>query len=338
MRSWSEAFFLTLIPLTDPNHNMGRKNSKKQKQRSKGKLPSGQVVRGTLEITRSGTGFVTVEGLDADVMVRPGDFNTALHGDRVVIAIKEVRAGGRRMQGVVREVLQRKRTDFIGRVEMSRGFAFFIPETERPMPDIFIPKEAFNGATDNDRVVVRLTGWEPGGKRPMGEVISLLDEESGNDAAMKGILLEEGFPLQFTDDAAETALRISDVISAEEVARRRDVRGTLTFTIDPVDARDFDDALSIRRLMNGNYEIGVHIADVSHFLEEGSPLDQDAYLRATSVYLPDRVNPMLPEHLSNFLCSLRPLEEKLTFSAIFEMGPKGEIRDRWLGKTVIRSD
>jgi ribonuclease R len=188
-------------------------------------------------------------------------------------------------------------------------------------------------------VVVRITEWEStGGKRPVGEVVTVLDEEDVNDVAMKEILLENGFPLEFPDDAMEEASRIPDTITEKEINRRRDFRTILTFTIDPVDAKDFDDAISIRVLKNGNYEIGVHIADVSHYVEQDTKLDEAAFAKATSVYLPDRVNPMLPEHISNFLCSLRPHEDKLTFSAVFQMTPKGTVKDYWLGKSIIHSD
>lgn len=315
---------------------MGRKNSKKRKHKEK---PShGRLLRGRIDITRSGTGFVTVEGLETDILIRPGDFNTALHGDQVLVAVREVKSGGRRMQGVVREVLQRKRTEFIGQIQMNKGFAFFIADMDKPMPDLFIAGENLNGARDGDRVVARMVSWESPDKRPVGEVVSLLAAEGGNDATMKGILLDEGFPLSFSDEAQEVAARIPDLIPASEIKKRNDIRDLLTFTIDPVDAKDFDDALSFRKLKNGNYEIGVHIADVSHYLEPDTDLDKEAYQRATSVYLPDRVNPMLPEHISNFLCSLRPKEDKLTFSAIFQVTPKAEVKQYWLGKTVIHSD
>ena len=276
-------------------------------------------------------------GTETDILVRPSDFNTALHGDTVRVRIKS--EGGRRLQGVVDEVLQRKRTEFIGRLQMNKGdFGFFIADMDKPMPDIFIPLSNLNNAKDNDRVVVRLLQWDKNGKRPLGEVINVLDEENTNDAAMKEILLEAGFPLQFSDEALEVAARIPDMISANEIKKRSDIRPVLTFTIDPVDAKDFDDAISFRKLKNGNYEIGIHIADVSHYVEPENALDKEAYQRATSVYLPDRVNPMLPEHISNVLCSLRPNEDKLTFSAIFQITPKAEIKQYWLGKTIIHSD
>jgi ribonuclease R len=314
---------------------MGRKNSKKKgKERYQ---RHEDALKGVLDISRSGMGFVIVDNLPVDVIVRPGDFNTALHGDTVQVSIKDDKKG-KRMQGVISEVLRRKQTEFMGKMQMNDGFGFFIAETDKPMPDIYIPKQNFNGAKDSDRVVVRLLEWEKDGKRPVGEVVSIMDEEDTNDLAMKEILLENGFPLQFDDEVMEEAARIPDQISSEEIRRRKDVRDILTVTIDPIDARDFDDALSFRVLKNGNYEIGVHIADVAHYVEEDTALDKAAYEKATSVYLPDRVNPMLPEHISNVLCSLRPHEDSLTFSSIFQITPKGQVKQHWLGKTVIHSD
>lgn len=317
---------------------MGRKNSKKSKHKEKQQPSSGKGLKGIMDITRSGMGFVKIEGMEVDIIVRPADFNTALHGDTVRVAIKDAKSNGRRMQGIVKEVLLRKRSEFIGHLQMSKGFAFFIADMDKPMPDIFIPLTNINGAVDTDRVVVRLLQWENDGKRPIGEVISIMDAENSNDAAMKEILLGAGFPLQFPDEALEVAARIPDTISTEEINKRKDFRDIFTITIDPADAKDFDDAISFRKLKNGNYEIGIHIADVSHYVEPSTALDKEAYQRATSVYLPDRVNPMLPEHISNFLCSLRPKEDKLTFSAIFQITPKAEVKQYWLGKTVIHSD
>ncbi len=321
---------------------MGRKNSKKKKTRERQKQRQrqapGKMLKGELDITRSGVGFVAIEGMDVDILIRPADFNTAMHGDTVKVAIKEMKSNGKRMQGVVKEVVSRKRTEFIGHLQMNKGFAFFVADVDKPMPDIFIPLPNINNAKDQDRVVVRILQWDKDDKRPVGEVINVLDPENSNDAAMKEILLEAGFPLKFSDEALEVAARIPDVISNDEIKKRKDIRDIFTITIDPVDAKDFDDAISFRKLKNGNYEIGVHIADVSHYVEPDNDLDKEAYQRATSVYLPDRVNPMLPEHISNVLCSLRPKEDKLTFSAIFQISPKGEVKQYWLGKTVMHSD
>ncbi|MCW3116634.1 MAG: rnr [Chitinophagaceae bacterium] len=324
---------------------MGRKDSKKK---TKDKKSSDErMVKGVLDITRSGMGFVISPETEVDILIRPGDFNTAFHGDTVRVKIGKYGDGKKRMQGVIMEVVQRKRTEFIGKIEMNkarpddpvgRGFAFFIASMDRPMPNIYIPESNFHGARDGNRVVVKLIEWEKNGKRPLGEVVSILNEEEPNDSAMKEILLENGFPIEFPDDVMEEAARIPDAISASELENRKDVRDILTFTIDPVDAKDFDDAISFRLLPNGNYEIGVHIADVSHYVREDTVLDKFAYEKATSVYLPDRVNPMLPEHISNVLCSLRPKEDKLTFSAIFQVNENGNVKNYWLGKTVIHSD
>jgi ribonuclease R len=313
---------------------MGRRNSKKT---GKKKHADMHDHKGVLEVTRSGMGFVVVENLETDVLVRPNDFNTALHGDVVRVKLNPQKEG-KRLQGVITGVVERKQSEFIGKLQMNKGFAFFVSETDKKIPDIYIPEKNFNGANDGDRVVARITEWEQGtGKRPSGEIVSVLNEDP-NDVAMKEILLENGFPLEFPDEALEEAARMPDVISEKEISKRKDCRNILTFTIDPVDAKDFDDAISIRVLKNGNYEIGVHIADVSHYVQPGTALDDIAYQKATSVYLPDRVNPMLPEHISNVLCSLRPHEDKLTFSAIFQMTPKGQIKQHWLGRTIIHSD
>lgn len=315
---------------------MGRKNSNNKKKSGKSRDEAGKTFKGVLDITRSGMGFVIVPDVETDILIRPGDFNTAMHGDTVLVQVNS--DGGRRMQGKIKEVLDRKRKEFIGQLQMNENFAFFVAETDKPMPDFFIPLTSTMNAKDGDRVVARLVKWETGDKRPVGEVTSILDAENTNDAAMKEILLEHGFPLVFPDDALEVAARIPDTISQKEIDNRKDVRDILTFTIDPFDAKDFDDAISYRELKNGLYEIGVHIADVSHFVEPDTALDKAAYQKATSVYLPDRVNPMLPEHISNVLCSLRPNEDKLTFSAIFQMNAKAEVKQYWLGRTVIHSD
>lgn len=314
---------------------MGRKNNKRKE--SKSKNASASVV-GKLDVTRSGIGYVVVDNQDKDILVRPQDFNHALHGDivRVKVLKHNVRSG--RMEGVIVDIVERKQTEFVGRLEMSADFGFFIPDSAKGTPDMYISPEKLNGALNGDRVVVKLINWDYKKKSPDGEVLSVLNASDENDLAMKQILVDSGFTLEFDDDALEQAARIPEVISKEEIARRKDFRDILTFTIDPADAKDFDDALSFRKIRAGLYEIGVHIADVSHYVEPGTPLDDNAYLRATSVYLPDRVLPMLPEHISNVLCSLRPNEDKLTFAAVFQINAKGEIKETWLGRTAIHSD
>jgi len=311
--------------------------SRKQTRKKKKTGTSGNTVKGVLDITRSGIGYVMVENLANDILVRPGDFNTALHGDTVLVRIKEGNRQSGRLQGVVQEVLQRKQTEFLGRIELGKSAGYFMADVDKPMPDILVPLEHLNGAKHNDRVIVKIVEWEKN-KKPLGEVLQVMDAGNENDMAMKEILMENGFPLFFPENVLEEAERIPDAIPQSEIDKRKDFRNILTFTIDPIDAKDFDDALSFRVLKNGHYEIGVHIADVSHYVLPDSPLDKEAYDRATSVYLPDRVAPMLPERISNELCSLRPHEDKLTFSAVFQMTPKAEVKHYWIGKTIIHSD
>ncbi len=312
--------------------------TKKSKQKSKSKITAQLTLKGKLEVTRSGMGYVIVENVEGDVLVRPGDFTTALNGDTVrVKVIKENLRTGKK-EGKVTEVITRKQTEFIGHVQLSTNYAFFIPDTDKPMPDLFIPLTELHGAKNKDRVVARLVKWDKDDKKPVGTIVSIMLPEDENDAAMKELLAQAGFPLSFPEDVMEEAERLPEVLDSEEIKKRRDCRDLLTFTIDPADAKDFDDAISIRHLSNGMYEIGVHIADVSYYVHPETELDHEAYKRATSVYLPDRVNPMLPEKISNELCSLRPHEDKFTFSAIFQMNAKGDIKQYWLGKTVIHSD
>ncbi len=296
------------------------------------------TVKGRLDISRSGMGYVIVEGMEQDIVVRPNDFNHAFHGDTVRVQINKDSGRGRRTEGRVTDVAERLRTTFIGNMQVNKNTAFFVAATDKPIPDFYIPVEKLNGAVNGDRVVARLVKWNKTDKKPEGEVVSILKAEDVNDAAMKEILIEAGFPLAFDKAVMDEAMKLSETITREELKKRKDCRDILTFTIDPVDAKDFDDAISIRNLDNGNYEIGVHIADVSHFVKPDSILDKSAYERATSVYLPDRVNPMLPEKISNELCSLRPNEDKYTFSAIFQITNRGEIKHKWIGRTIIHSN
>jgi ribonuclease R len=312
---------------------MGRKETKKKRKKSS----DPDLVTGILDITRSGMGYVIVDKESNDIMVRPNDLNTALHGDTVKVKISNQPNRSKRQQGYIAEVVKRKQVEFLGRLQMNKNFAFFVADVDKPMTDIYVPLENLNNATENDRVIVKIVEWEKN-KKPLGQVVQILNPSDEGDFAMKEILMENGFPLFFPDNVIEEGARLPDIISQSETALRKDFRETLTFTIDPLDAKDFDDALSFRVLKSGNYEIGVHIADVSHFVEAGSDLDQEAYQRATSVYLPDRVLPMLPERISNELCSLRPLEDKLTFSAVFQITPKAEVKEYWLGKSVIHSN
>ncbi|WP_290711958.1 RNB domain-containing ribonuclease, partial [Flavihumibacter sp. CACIAM 22H1] len=314
---------------------MSKKKQSKKKQKPAGTASALPV--GRMDITRSGMGFVIVDGMEQDILVRPNDFNTAMHGDKVRVEIMRASGrGGGRLQGIVTEVVERKQELFMGTLELSKTFAFFIPDSDKPLPDFYIPLEKLNGAVNGSRAVVRIIEWS-NTKKPVGEVVELLEEQGSNELAMKEIILENGFPLSFPEEVLEETARIPDTISTKEIERRKDMRDIRTFTIDPIDAKDFDDAISIRTV-KGGYEIGVHIADVSYYVEPDTELDKEAYKRATSVYLPDRVNPMLPERISNELCSLRPHEDKLTFSAVFLINTRGDVKDAWLGRTVIHSD
>ncbi len=315
------------------------KKKTKHKSKNAGKPSVSQhLVKGRLEVTRSGMGYVIVDGSENDIFVRQGDLGNALNGDTVrVKLVKENMRTGKK-EGRVTEIVERKQTEFVGHIQVSNHFAFFVPDTDKPMPDLFIPINDLNGAKDKDRVVARLVKWERDDKKPVGAVVSIMQPEDENDAAMKELLASAGFPLSFPDDVMEEAARLPEILAQAEIKKRKDCRQLLTFTIDPVDAKDFDDAISIQPLENGLYEIGVHIADVSYYVEPDTALDKEGYKRATSVYLPDRVNPMLPEKISNELCSLRPHEDKFTFSVIFQMNAKGTVKSHWIGRTVIHSD
>jgi ribonuclease R len=304
-------------------------------KKTNGKKPV-SLVKGKLDITRSGIGYVIAEGRDKDLLVRPQDFNKAMHGDTVLVKIKDT--PGRRVEGVVEEVVERKQTEFIGNIEVHENFAFFKPDSQKPMPDFYVSLKNINGAKNNDRVVVKFLQWEKGEKKPEGQVVSVLQAKDASDMAMKEIIIQNGFSLEFPKPVLDEAHSLDGSIDAKELAKRKDYRDVLTFTIDPADAKDFDDALSIKKLSDNDFEIGVHIADVSHFVMPGSAMDEEGYTRATSVYLPDRVNPMLPERISNELCSLRPNEDKYTFSVIFKINNKGKVKEYWIGKTFIHSD
>jgi len=309
----------------------------KEKQRSVKKSTETISVTGRLDVARGGMGYVIVEGMEKDIIVRPNDMGRAFNGDTVKVQISKEGGGGRRTEGKITSIVDRKQTTFIGNIELAKNTAFFVPATEKSIPDFYIPVEKLNGAINGSRVVARMVKWDKADKKPTGEVVTILQASDQNDMAMKELLIDNGFPLVFDEAVLKAADQLSESISREELRKRKDYRDILTFTIDPVDAKDFDDAISIRNMDNGNYEIGVHIADVSHFVQPDSILDKSAYERATSVYLPDRVNPMLPERISNELCSLRPNEDKYTFSVIYQITNRAEIKQQWIGRTVIHS-
>ena len=310
----------------------------KFKKETKSKSSQTKSIKGRLEISRSGMGFVIAEDLEKDILVKPNNFGKAFHGDTVRVQINKGLNANTRTEGIITDVVERKQSSFIGSIHINGKVAFFEPSGDKPMPDFFIPAEHLQGAVQGDRVVVKFIKWEKEDRKPIGKVDTILNARNEADMAMKEIILDAGFPIGFDEALIKEAEGFSGKITREEISKRKDFRDILTFTIDPVDAKDFDDAISIRNLDNGNYEIGVHIADVSHFVKPGSILDKEAYERATSVYLPDRVNPMLPEKISNELCSLRPNEDKYTFSVVFQITNRAEIKNKWIGRTIIHSN
>ncbi|MFC5875043.1 RNAse R [Chryseobacterium arachidis] len=312
------------------------------KESEKGKYIINLNIKGTLtgiiDFNQSGNAYVNVEGMEDDIFIHSKNVKDALQGDKVLIVTYTYK--GKKMEGSVLEVLERTRTEFVGTLQVvpHKDFGFVVCDKKTINTDIFIPKGKFGGAEDGDKVIVKMTEWRPGDKNPEGEIIQVLGAPGEHETEIHSILAEYGLPYQFPEEVERDADKIDTSISDEEVAKRWDMRGITTFTIDPKDAKDFDDALSIRKLENGNWEIGVHIADVSHYVVPGTILDDEAYQRATSVYLVDRVVPMLPEVLSNDVCSLRPHEDKFTFSAVFELNDNAEIKKQWFGRTVIHSD
>lgn len=294
-----------------------------------------EFVNGTVDSIASGSAFIIVPNMEHDVFVHWRNLNQAMHGDDVKI---KVFPGRKKPEGEVVEILKRKKTKFIGVLEISPKFAFFVPDDDKVSVDFFIPLSHLNGATEGKKVLAEIVDWPKESRNPFGRILEVLGDAEDNEVVMQSILYEYDLPVVFPPRVETEAAKISMKLDKNEIKNRRDFRGVTTFTIDPHDAKDFDDALSVAYLPNGNYEIGVHIADVSHYVPIGSILDEEAYIRATSIYLVDRVIPMLPEALSNGVCSLRPNEDKYTFSAVFELTPEAEVVKEWFGKTVIHSD
>ncbi len=300
-------------------------------------IAKADYIEGKIDMTSRKTAYFVSPELEEDVFIPTNNLNKALDKDKVKVYIYN-RRRGRKPEGEVVEILERNKTEFVGVIDIQKNFAFVATANPKMYTDIFIPKNKLGEAENGDVVLVKMEDWPAKADSPFGEVIKVLGKPGVHNTEMHAILAEYGLPYDFPVDVEVFAQKLDTQIHEEEIARRRDMRKTLTFTIDPRDAKDFDDALSFEKLENGNYEIGIHIADVSHYVQEGTILDEEAYNRATSVYLVDRVVPMLPEVLSNFACSLRPHEEKYTFSAVFELTPKAELVNQWFGRTVIYSD
>jgi ribonuclease R len=295
-------------------------------------------VTGKIQITSTGSAYVIQEDKEAeDIFIGDGNLSNALHNDIVKVLVFPTRRK-KNPEGQVVEILERSKKQLVGIIKINKGIAYFIPDNPSFRRDILIPGRFLNNAKSGDKVVVVITEWVEGSRSPLGKVIHLLGKPGDNNVEMNAILAEYDFPLAFPERVEKEAEKISKTISDEDIAKRRDFRSITTFTIDPADAKDFDDAISYEKLDNGLHRIGVHIADVSHYVKKGSPLDQEAYERGTSVYLVDRTIPMLPEVLSNNLCSLRPNEDKLCFSAVFDLNDDAKVIHEWFGKTVINSD
>ena len=301
------------------------------------KAESKEYYEGKIDMTGRRTAYFVCADMEEDVFIPTNNLNHALDKDIVKVYVYN-RRKGKRPEGEVIEVLERNKTDFVGVIDIQANFAFVSTANPKMYTDIFIPKDKIGEAKQGDVVLVHIEDWPARADSPFGSVIKVLGKPGEHDTEIHAILAEYGLPSEFPIEVETFAQKINTSIEVSEIAKRRDMRDTLTFTIDPKDAKDFDDALSFKKLENGNYEIGIHIADVSHYLQEGTILDDEAYQRATSVYLVDRVVPMLPEVLSNFACSLRPNEEKYTFSAVFEINETAQVVNQWFGRTVIFSD
>jgi ribonuclease R len=295
-------------------------------------------VTGKVDMTSDGSAYIVSDDeFEEDIYVAPRKLRNALHGDIVKVYVY-AKNKGRKKDGEVVEILQRAKMDFTGIIKLSDRFAFFVPDDRKMLHDIFIPLDGLNGAKDGYKAIAKIVDWPEDAKNPIGEITHVLGKQGENNAEMNAILADYGFPLAFPDEVEKQAESIKEDITAEEIVKRKDFRQVLTFTIDPADAKDFDDAISFQKLKNGNVEVGIHIADVSHYVKAGSALDKEAFERGTSVYLVDRVIPMLPERLSNGLCSLRPNEDKLCFSAVFELDNDANVIEQWFGRTIIHSD
>ena len=297
----------------------------------------GPFVTGIVDMKQTGKAYIITPDLLEDIYIAPNNTHQALNGDQVKVRLFPKRKNAK-TEGEIIEILKREKTHFVGTIQRHQNFAFLIPDNKSTPVDIFIPLEYLNGAKEGQKAVAELTEWPPQAKNPFGKIVKVLGQPGENEVEIHAILVEYGLPYAFEENVEKEAEKIEESISSEEIAKRRDFRPVLTFTIDPFDAKDFDDAISFQKLSDDTYQIGVHIADVTHYVKEKSVLEEEAYNRATSVYLVDRVVPMLPERLSNFICSLRPNEDKLTFSVVFDMNSSGKILSTWIGKTIINSN
>ncbi len=302
---------------------------------AKSSIPE-NIVIGSVDMKQTGKAYIIVPELDEDVFVASNNTYQAFHGDQVKVHLFP-RRKGRKLEGEIVEIIKREKTRFVGTVHMSGKLAFVVVDTVSVPVDILVLPENLKDAKNGQKVVVKLLDWPEHSRNPFGEITDILGTPGDNEVEMKSILVNHDFPLKFPELVLKEAEKINETITSDEISRRRDFRNIWTITIDPEDAKDFDDALSLRKLANGLFEVAVHIADVSHYVQPGSVIDKEAYERGTSIYLVDRTIPMLPEKLSNYLCSLRPNEDKLCYAAVFILDVNANIKDVWYGKTIIRS-
>lgn len=296
----------------------------------------GDRIKGEIRFNRSGSAYLVSDETPKDIYIHKSKTNSALHLDHVEVEVVE--GNGRAIEGVVTEVIKRNKLEFVGTVQLSEKYAFVVLDNNKITVDFFVPLKHINGAEHGQKVLVKLTKWNSGDKNPNGKIIEIFGYAGDNDTEVSAILHEYDLVSKFTDEVLDEVNKLSSEFDETELNKRRDFRDTLTFTIDPETAKDFDDALSVKHLDDDLIEVGIHIADVTHYLRPGTDLDNEAYERGTSIYMVDRTIPMLPERLSNDLCSLNPNENKYTFSAVFTLNGNGDIIDKWFGKTVIYSD
>ncbi|WP_347923244.1 ribonuclease R [Pontimicrobium sp. SW4] len=319
-------------------HRLKAKEEIEEVDRGKFKaIVSSEYYTGIFDASARGSGYVICEDFEDDIFIASNNVNKALHGDEVELYVYKRKKRGK-LEGEITQVISRHKTEYVGVIQKHKNYAFVVPDSNKMYVDVFVPLNKTLNAEDGDKVLVKLVDWPEKQDSPTGKVIKVLGKPGEHNTEIHSILTEYGLPYEFPHEVEDYANKLDTSIQEDEIKKRRDMRDVLTFTIDPKDAKDFDDALSFQVLKNGNYEVGIHIADVSHYVKEGTILDDEAYERATSVYLVDRVVPMLPEVLSNNACSLRPNEEKYTFSAVFEMNNKAEIKNQWFGRTVTYSD
>ncbi|MCM1530723.1 MAG: ribonuclease R [Bacteroides sp.] len=318
-----------------------RQSSRDKRDNRRRHIPESlrSYITGTVDMKSTGKAYILPDNKELeDVLIMPNNVGHALHGDHVRVLVFPQRSSMRHIEGQITEVLKRNKQNIVGTVEFEGKYAYLVPDSQNMNVSVMLPSDALHGAKAGQKAVARIVSWPQHLNSPIGEITAVLGEPGDNNVEMQSILAEFDFPLEYPKEAIRQAQKMSGEVTPKDLKERRDFRDIYTCTIDPADAKDFDDALSYRKLPNGNTEIGVHIADVSHFVKPGTPIDREAYERATSVYLVDRTIPMLPERLCNDLCSLNPNQDRFCFSAVFEMDENAKVLDCWIGRGIIHSD